>query len=271
MRRKVYKIASVVLKAALAVLYLAPTWMVLINSFKEKKLANRFGTGFPETWKFSNYAEVFHSANIPRAFLNGVIISCGSVFLIVLLGSLAAFVIARSNSKLVRSFYYVFLAGLVMPVAFIPTYLVLNTFKLLNTYPGLILISATYGLPMSIFMYVGFVKTVPRDLDEAAIIDGCSPLSLYLRVVFPLLKPITATLVVLNFVGCWNDVQVPLFFANSDKWALPMTVYNFYGAHASSWNLIFADIIITIIPLLLLYLFAQNYIMEGMTAGAVKG
>ena len=271
MRRNALRIASVILKLALAVLYLAPTWMVLVNSLKEKKLANKFGTSLPQVWKFSNYADVFKSSNIPRAFLNGVVISCGSVLLIVLLGSLAAFVIARSDSKLVRSFYYVFLAGLVIPVAFIPTYLVLNTFKLLNTYPGLILISATYGLPMSIFMYVGFVKTVPRDLDEAGIIDGCTPLSLYWRVVFPLLKPITATLVVLNFVGCWNDVQVPLFFASSDKWALPMTVYNYYGAHASSWNLIFADIIITIMPLLLLYIFAQNFIMEGMTAGAVKG
>ena len=271
MRKRIVSGVGAVLKVMLAAIYLAPTWMVLVNSLKEKKLANRFGTALPEVWKFSNYTEVFHSANIPRAFMNGVIISCGSVLLVVLLGSLAAFVIARSSSKLVRSFYYVFLAGLVMPVAFIPTYLVLNTFKLLNTYRGLILISATYGLPMSIFMYVGFVKTVPRDLDEAAIIDGCSPLSLYWRVVFPLLKPITATLVVLNFVGCWNDVQVPLFFASSDKWALPMTVYNFYGAHASSWNLIFADIIITIMPLLLLYLFAQNFIMEGMTAGAVKG
>ena len=271
MRRNALRIASVILKLARAILYLAPTWIVLVNSFKEKKLANQFGTSLPQVWKFSNYADVFKSSNIPQAFLNGVVISCGSVLLIVLLGSLAAFVIARSDSKLVRSFYYVFLAGLVIPVAFIPTYLVLNTFKLLNTYPGLILISATYGLPMSIFMYVGFVKTVPRDLDEAGIIDGCTPLSLYWRVVFPLLKPITATLVVLNFVGCWNDVQVPLFFASSDKWALPMTVYNYYGAHASSWNLIFADIIITIMPLLLLYIFAQNFIMEGMTAGAVKG
>ena len=271
MRRKGFKAAGIIFKLMLAAVYLAPTWMVLVNSLKEKKLANRFGVGFPENWRFENYSEVFRSASIPRAFLNGVVISCGSVFLIVLLGSLAAFVIARSSSKLVRSFYYVFLAGLVMPVAFIPTYLVLNAFRLLNTYPGLILISATYGLPMSIFMYVGFVKTVPRDLDEAGIIDGCSPMFLYWRVVFPLLKPITATLVVLNFVGCWNDVQVPLFFASSDKWALPMTVYNFYGAHASSWNLIFADIIITIMPLLLLYLFAQTFIMEGMTAGAVKG
>ena len=271
MKKKTLKIIQVILKLALTVLYLAPTWMVLVNSLKEKKLANRFGTGLPEVWRFSNYAEVFKSADISRAFMNGLIISCGSVLLIVLFGSLAAFVIARSGSKLVRAFYYVFLAGLVIPVAFIPTYLVLNTFRLLNTYQGLILISATYGLPMSIFMYVGFVKTVPRDLDEAGIIDGCTPLSLYWRIVFPLLKPITATLVVLNFVGCWNDVQVPLFFASSDKWALPMTVYNFYGAHASSWNLIFADIIITIAPLLVLYLAAQNFIMEGMTAGAVKG
>ena len=158
-----------------------------------------------------------------------------------------------------------------IPVAFIPTYLILDVLQLFNSYLGLILVSATYGLPMSIFLYAGFMKSVPRELDEAAILDGCSPLQLVIRVIVPLVKPITVTLFIFNFIGCWNDIQVPLYFSNTEKWNLPLTLYNFYGTYGSSWNLIFADIVLTVLPLLVLYLFCQKYIIAGMTAGAVKG
>src|SRR5690606_37439513 len=134
-----------------------------------------------------------------------------------------------------------FITGLIVPVAFIPTYLVLNKLELLNTYSGLILVSATFGLPMSVFLYACFIRTIPAELDEAGIIDGCKPLTLFFRIIFPLLKPVTMTLLIFNFVGSWNDIQVPLFFANGDKWALPLTVYTFYGSYMQSWNLIFAD------------------------------
>jgi raffinose/stachyose/melibiose transport system permease protein len=184
--------------------------------------------------------------------------------------AIAAFAIARSRRKWANIFYYIFLCGLVIPVAFIPTYLVLDRLNLLNSYLGLILVSATYGLPMSIFLYVGFMKTIPRELDEAAMLDGCPPLRMLFKIIIPLLKPVSMTLLIFNFVGSWNDIQVPLYFSKSDKWALPLTVYNFYGAHSSAWNLIFADIIITVLPLLILYLFGQKYIISGMTAGAVK-
>lgn len=250
--------------------FLVPLWMVFVNSFKEKKDAARFSISLPETWHIENYITVFQEANVGRAFMNGLIISVGSVALILIVTSMASYVIARSKSKWANVLYYVFLCGLIIPVAFIPTYLVVNKLNLLNTYIGLILISATYGIPMSIFLYVGFIKTIPRELDEAAILDGCSPLRLHFQIITPLLTPVTMTVLVFNFVGCWNGTQVPLYFANSDKWGLPLTVYNFYGAHASSWNLIFADIIITVAPLLLLYIFTQKYIISGMTAGAVK-
>lgn len=250
--------------------FLIPLWMVFVNSLKDKKGASRFDISLPEVWQFENYVQVFQEANVGRAFINGLVISVGSVAIILIVTSMAAFVIARSTSKWANVLYYVFLCGLIIPVAFIPTYLVLNKLHLLNTYLGLILISATYGIPMSIFLYVGFIKTIPRELDEAAILDGCSPLRMHFQIITPLLTPVTMTILVFNFVGCWNGTQVPLYFANSDKWGLPLTVYNFYGAHASSWNLIFADIIITVAPLLLLYIFAQKYIISGMTAGAVK-
>lgn len=270
MRRVTKRILYYVATAFCALIFLIPLWMVFINSLKEKKEASEFSVALPVKWLFSNYIEVFQSANIPRAFINGVIISAGSVLIILIFSSIAAFAIARSSSRWSNIVYYVFLCGLVIPVAFIPTYLVLNVLHLLNTYIGLILVAATYGLPMSIFLYCGFIKSIPREMDEAAILDGCRPLRMMFQIIIPLLKPITVTLLIFNFVGSWNDIQVPLFFSNSNKWALPLTVYNFYGAHASSWNLIFADIIITILPLLVLYVFGQKYIIAGMTAGAVK-
>ena len=133
------------------------------------------------------------------------------------------------------------------------------------------MIFTTYGLPMAVFLYTGFIKTVPRELDEAAFIDGCGPVRLFYQIIFPLLKPVTMTIFILSFIGAWNDVMIPMFFSNSGKWALPLTVYNFYGGYVKSWNYIFADIIITISPLLLVYIFAQKYVIAGMTAGAVKG
>lgn len=252
-------------------IFLMPLWMVFINSFKEAKEARFFALSFPKIWQFGNYKTVFETGNVFKAFFNGLIVSSGSVIIVLVFSALSAFAISRSRRRWAKIAYYIFLCGMVIPVALIPTYLILDLLSLFNTYTGLILISATYGLPMSIFLYAGFIKSIPRELDEAAFIDGCPPLRLVFSVIFPLLKPVTVTLFIFNFIGCWNDIQVPLYFSNTGKWNLPLTVYNFYGTYGSSWNLVFADIVITVLPLLILYLFCQKHIISGMTAGAVKG
>ncbi len=264
------KIVYYIVTLAIAAVFVAPLWMVLVNSFKEKKEAAHFAVAFPKEWLISNYAEVFENASVLKAFFNSMVLSVGTVLIVLAVSLMAAFAIARSSSRLATVCYYIFLCGLIIPLAFIPTYLVLDTLNLLDTYLGLILVSAAYGFPMAIFLYTGFMKTIPRELDEAAALDGCPPFRLIFQIIVPLLKPVTMTVLILNFVGTWNGVQIPLYFATSDKWGLPLTVYNFYGAHASSWNLVFADIIITVLPLLVLYLFGQKYIISGMTAGAVK-
>lgn len=256
-----------------SLIYVIPIWMVLINSFKTSADANMMGIFLPVDGvvHLENYIQVFKEGGIATAFFNGLIEATVSVVIIIFAASAAAFVIARKNGRLTNSILLVFIMGLIVPVAYIPTYLVLDRLHLLDTYTGIILIFTTYGLPQSVFLYVQFIKTIPRELDEAAILDGCSSFELYGRIIFPLLKPITATVFILSFVGAWNDVMIPMFFVNGNKWALPLTVYNFYGGYMKSWNLVFADIIITIAPLIIVYLFAQKYIEEGMTAGAVKG
>lgn len=256
---------------ALLLIYIVPFWMLIVNSLKTKGEAEAMGMVMPSIPVWQNYAEVFRLANIPRAYMNGIIIATGSVILTLIASSMSAFVIARSRRKIIQFAYYILLMGIVVPIALVPTYLVLSELKLLNTYIGIIMIHSTYGIPGSMFLYSGFVKTVPRELDEAAVIDGCSAIQMFAKVIIPMLKPITITLFIFNFFSTWNDVQLTLFFTDGDKWTLPMTVYDFYGARSSSWNLIFADIVLTIAPLFIIYLFTQKYIIEGITAGAVKG
>lgn len=273
MNKKTKSIVKKIVLFLVSLIYVVPIWMVLINSLKAPADANMMGIGIPVdgVFRFGNYVEVIQAGGIIRAFFNGVIESLFSVILIIFAASAAAFVIARENSKFTNGIFLLFIMGLIVPVAYIPTYLVLDRLNLLNTYAGIILIFTTYGLPQSTFLYVQFIKTIPRELDEAATLDGCTSFQLYSKVIFPLIKPITATVFILSFVGAWNDVMIPMFFVSGNKWALPLTVYNFYGGYMKSWNLVFADIIITISPLIIIYLFAQKNIEEGMTAGAVKG
>lgn len=271
-RKKYYSYIKKVILFAVSLVYLIPIWMVLVNSVKAPVEANEMGISLPKMGiHLENYKQVFIEGGIPQAFFNGLLEATVSVVIIIAAASMAAFIIGRSRAKWVNGVFLLFIMGLIVPVAYIPTYLVLDKLNLLDTYTGIILIFTTYGLPQSIFLYVQFVKTIPSELDEAAILDGCSLFQLYSKIIFPLLKPITATVFILSFVGAWNDVMIPMFFTNGSKWALPLTVYNFYGGYLKSWNLIFADIIITISPLVIIYLLAQRQIVEGMTAGAVKG
>lgn len=257
----------------MSIMFIAPIWMVAVNSIKSKAEANLLGMAFPKDGiiHLINYFKVIEQGGILRSFMNGLIESTFSVVIIVLAASSCAYILARRKGKIYNIIFYTFIMGLIIPVAFIPTYLVLNKLNLVNTYAGLIFIFTTYGLPSAIFLYTGFVKTIPRELDEAALLDGCSCFRAFFSIILPLLKPVTVTISILSFIGAWNDTQIPLFFASGDHWALPLSVYNFYGAHEKSWNLVFADVIIIILPLVIIYMIGQKYIISGMTAGAVKG
>ncbi len=256
----------------IGLVFLIPFWMVFINSFKERKDANLFGIGLPPglNFHFENYVKVYLEGGILRGFINGLIEASFSVLILIFISSIAGFIISRNKGKTSKVLYYLFLSGLIIPPAFISTFLVLKATHLLNTYTGIILIFTAYGLPFNIFMYNGFVKGIPREIDESAIMEGSGSIRMFYSFIFPLLKPISVTCFIFNFVGAWNDVMIPLFFASGDKWALPLTVYKFYGTYSKDWNLVFADIIITIAPLMVIYIFLQRFIIEGMTAGAVK-
>ncbi len=159
-----------------------------------------------------------------------------------------------------------------MPLSIIPAILVMKTLHLLNTRYGIILLYVGYKIAWSIFLLTGFIDSIPRDIDGAAIVDGCTPIQLLLRVIFPQLKPIIMTNVIITAIGIWNDFQLPFYFLSSSQLrTMPLTIYNFFGQYSSHWNLVFADLVLICAPIIILYVFCQKYIVAGMTAGAVKG
>ncbi len=144
--------------------------------------------------------------------------------------------------------------------------------QLIDTRMGMIILYAAGQLPFSLFLIYGFVSSLPRDLDEAAIIDGANPFQLFFQVVLPLLTPVLATTALLSFLGIWNDFISPLYYLNnSSKWPMPLAVYNFFGQFEQEWNLVSADIVLTIVPVIIVYILGQRFIISGMTSGSVKG
>ena len=159
-----------------------------------------------------------------------------------------------------------------MPTNFVTLMKVMQITHLINTQFGVILLYAASSIPFNVFLIYAFVETLPRELDEAAIIDGCSPTRLFFSVIYPLLTPVLVTAGVLNLLGIWNEFLLPLYYLNrSAYWPMTLAVYNFFGQFESDWSLVSADIVLTILPVILVYLLAQRFILSGMTAGSVKG
>jgi len=251
---------------------LIPLLVLLINSFKTSAEANRMTLSLPTTWVFENYAIVVEKGKLVSSFLNGLLYATSSVIIIVIVVSAAAFVISRNQKGVNRFLYYFIISGIAMPINNVALMKVLQMFHLVNTRIGIILLYAAINIPLSLFLGYGFVSTIPREIDEAAVIDGCTPNQLFIKVIAPLMKPIVSTLFVLDFMAVWNDFTMPLYYLNnSRKWPMTLAVYNFFGMFENSWNLVAADIMLTLAPVLLIFVLGQKYIVGGVSSGAVKG
>lgn len=263
------------IEALLLVLVLVvviPFLMILAGSLKDVNEAAKFKLSFPAEWRFDNFATVFQEGKIVRGYLNSAIISAGALIITNLFAALASFSIQRNNSRISNFFYFFFIVGLVMPVSLVPTIKLMMGLGIHNTFQGMILYYSAVLLPFTVFLMTGYLKTVPRELDESGIIDGCSPLRLFFSIVLPLMQPVIVTASLLTVISVWNDFMGPFYLlTDGTKWTVTVSVYNYVGKYSSDWNLIFADIIVVIMPILLLYFLLQEYIVEGMTAGAMKG
>jgi len=256
----------------LALVVLVPIALIVINSLKTKPEANVMSLSLPQAWQWANYRTVVIEGRMATAFLNSLIITSGSVLVTNVAAAMGAFVLARRGGKLMRWTYLFFVIGLLAPINFIPTIRIMQFFGIMNTYPGIILLYTALMIPFTMFLYYGFVNTVPRDMDEAAVIDGSSAWTLFFRIQVPLMSPVIITGVLISFMNAWNDFILPLYFFNrSSRYPLTLAVYNFYGAYIASWNLVCAAIILTVLPILIVYVTGQKYIVSGMIAGAIKG
>lgn len=257
----------------LSIFILLPFYIVTVNSFKGLEEAAMMSFKLPEVWVvLENYMKVFKSANILRAFINSLIISISSVSLIIVCSSMAGFVIQRRKDRWIQVLFNIILVGMIIPANLVNTYFLCKALHLTTSLMGIIVVLATLNVPVSTFIYVGFYKSIPREIDEAAIVDGCGTLRLFFNIIFPLLKPATATVIIINFIAVWNDFTASIFFLNSPKKvSMVLTQYLFMGAKASEWNLVFADVVLCSLPMLIIFFIFQRHIISGMVAGSVKG
>ena len=256
----------------LSLLIIVPLLIMIFGSLKTAARAAQFSLDFPVEMLFSNYAYVIKKAKILRAALNSVIITFCAVLICIFCSALVSFLTARKRSAFTKFLNTYFLAGVVAPMQIITTFGLLHVLHLNGSYVGVILVFSALQMSWGVFMFTGFIETVPRELDEAAFIDGYPPLRVFFSIILPLLKPITVTTVVMISIFIWNNFQIPLYFFNTSKsWTLPLTVYNFFGRYFNYWNYVFANLVLVALPVTILYLFGQKYVIDGMTAGAVKG
>ena len=255
--------------------FLVPFTFILFMALKDRKEASLRGFTLPTTYHFwDNLVDVIQTRNymLLTAFLNSVILTVTSVTLLVILGAMAGYVLQRHPSKWTGLVNFFVLSGLIIPPAVVPTIWLLQGIGMFKTMPGMIFIEVAYGLSFSVLLFRAFVATIPRELDEAAIIDGAGPLRLFFEIILPLLKPVVSTVIVVQSVGIFNDFTNPLYYLPGNKnVTVQLTLYNFQSQFNTSYNLLFMNILLITIPPLVIFLFFQRQIVAGLTAGAVKG
>ncbi|EHI97245.1 ABC-type transporter, integral membrane subunit [Clostridium sp. DL-VIII] len=261
----------------LLVVYMTPFYLMIINSFKSRREIFSNTTGLPETWNFKNYLDAMDKMHVISAFANSIIITVGSVVLILLFSSMAAWVLVRDQSKKSKIIFYIFTSGMIVPFQAVMLPLVkwmglihFGPFQMLGTHYGLIFMYIGFGVSMSIFLYHGFIKGIPKEVEEAAIIDGCSKWQTYVKVLLPLLKPTTVTVAVLNSIWIWNDFLLPFLTINGKINTIPLAMNNFFGAFSKQWELAMAALIMAIIPIIIFYFFVQKQIIAGIVQGSIK-
>jgi raffinose/stachyose/melibiose transport system permease protein len=255
--------------------FILPFIFIFLMAVKSKQEASFMSFSLPAKFLFwENLMEVIKARDymLMTAYFNSIIITVGSVSLLVVFGSMVGFVLQRRKSRWNNVIYGFVLAGLMIPPAVVPTIWVLQQIGLFKTISGMILIQVAYGLSFSVLLYRAFISSIPRELDEAALIEGAKPWQVFFKVVFPLLRPVTLTNIVVQSVGIFNDFTNPLYYLpGKQNVTVQLTLYNFQSQFQSQFNLLFMNILLITIPPLIVFIFLNRQIVAGMTAGAVKG
>jgi raffinose/stachyose/melibiose transport system permease protein len=259
----------------IAIVFIYPVFLMVINSFKSFREVIIDVIALPEKLNFSNYLYVIDKMNYPQLFLNNLLITAIGIAGIVALSSLAAYIIDRQRNKYTRLAQLFIITPMLIPFqTFMITLLkVMNIIHLSGSRVGLGIQYWGFGIPMATFIYINFMKTIPREIDESAYIDGASTFRTFIYVIFPILKPVTVTVIVLDVMWIWNDFLLPLLMVNSSEKTktLVLAAYNFVGQYNTQWHYAMTAMVLTVVPSILFFIFLQKYIVKGVVAGSVKG
>lgn len=273
-RRRVRGGLLLLLKIMAALLVVSPFYIAVVYSVKSKPEMVSDRLAFPRTIHWDNFTRAIETSNFGLAIKNSLVTTVAAVFVITLVCTMAAYMIARKNNRFYNAVYYIFVGAMIIPFQSImtPLYIDMTKWGLLNTLHGFVLAKIGFQIAFTVLLVSGFVKSIPRELEEAASIDGAGIYSVFFKIVFPLMKPIILTSVVLNTLNVWNDFQMSLtLLQRKEVRNVPLTQYFFFGENSIELGLAFALFMLSMIPVLILYLALQKYIIGGITSGAVKG
>ena len=251
-----------------------PIYMAVVNSFKTQGEMFESFVALPTKLHFENYSQAFEKINLLNSSLNSVIVSVIGIGGIVFCSALAGYKLSRTRGKLSNFIFLLFVASMLVPFhsIMIPLTRMAKTMQVQGSTYGLALIYIGLGVNMAIFLYHGFVKSIPRELEESGQIDGCNEFQTFFRIILPLLLPITVTIAILDFLWIWNDFLLPLMMLTDVyNYTLILSTNMLFGEYNKEWSLILASLVLTAIPVVMIYAFFQKFIMEGIAEGAVKG
>jgi raffinose/stachyose/melibiose transport system permease protein len=256
-----------------AFITLSPIILAVINSFKTNGEIYTNILTLPEKWQFENYTRAFLKTNYLRSLMNTVFLVCLSLAGIVLAASLAGYKLARTKTSFSKVIFTIFILSMLIPFHSIMIGLVKvsHDLHLQGSLIGLSIMYVGIGSPMAVFLYHGFTKNIPKEVEEAARIDGCNEVQLFFYVVFPILRPITATIIILNALWIWNDFLLPLLMiTEKSKYTLILSTKMLFGQYANDWSKILAILILALLPVIIVYVFMQKHIIKGVSDGAIK-
>ena len=260
---------------ALAVIWFIPIYYLIVTTFKSPQEATEGPLKLPEVWMIENYIEAWKNMEYPRALFNTVTITVLAVGIIVLVTSLAGYALARTKTKWGNRFFLLFLAGLMVPfqMNIVSLFKIVKSVGLMNTIWAVILVDVAINVPQGIFLFKEFIESsVPKELEEAAEIDGCSVIQKFFVIVLPLLKPVIATVVIIVTLNVWNEFMTPLLFIQGrENDVILQEVSRNIGQFSTDWTALFPMLMLGVAPLMIFYIFMQKYIIAGVSAGAVKG
>ncbi|MBW4839485.1 MAG: carbohydrate ABC transporter permease [Paenibacillaceae bacterium] len=275
---KKHKTGRIVLEIGmvlLSILFLYPLFLTIINSLKSFSEVMTDVIALPKKLTFDNYSYVWEFINYPRLFLNNTVITVLGLAGIVLISSIAAYKLARTKSKASSIIYFICIMPMLIPFQSIMLTVLqmAKNFHLSDSTWGLGILYWGFGAPLALFIYHGFVKGIPKEIDESATIDGASGFRLFFSVIFPLLKSVTTTIIIIDVMWIWNDFLLPLLMVNGSPATKTLTLaaYTFVGQYTSDWQYAMTAMVMAVLPSIIVFIFLQKYIVKGVVAGAVKG